>query len=174
MWGLIEIALMIVFQYLTAHIYGIDDHEWNFPVFPSNLMNIDEQAFVQNIQGIPKKMWVARRRRPRQESEMPEHIQKMFARARNDGWEASVQSNEDQLAFMEEHYPNTSTLWAFKIINPRLGVVGCDIWRVALLYAVGGFYLDDDSYIESSLNSIIGQNDTLIVTAEKNLYRETC
>ena len=146
---------------------------WDLPVFPSTLDNkVQNNTFIG--QGIPKKVWVAMREKPKSDSELPEHLQKLFERARTDGWESSVMSNEDQLAFMEEYWPDTSTLWAFKVINPRLGVVACDIWRYALLYAVGGLYLDDDSYLEASLNNIVGENDTMIVTAEKNLFRDNC
>lgn len=145
---------------------------WDQPVFPSSLENMDFE--IGKKDGIPKKVWVGRRKKPISDSELPEYLQKLFERARADGWEPSVMSNEDQLAFMEEYWPGTSTLWAFKVINPRLGNAACDIWRYALLYAVGGLYLDDDSYLEMSLNKIVNEGDTLIVTAEKNQYRDNC
>lgn len=42
-------------------------------------------------------------------------------------------------------YPNTSLLWAYNMINPRARIATADIWRYAALYALGGFYLDDDA-----------------------------
>lgn len=34
-----------------------------------------------------------------------------------------------------------------------------DIWRYCALYAFGGVYLDDDSYLESSFDDIIANDD---------------
>jgi hypothetical protein len=36
---------------------------------------------------------------------------------------------EEQHKFMEEHFRGTSLLWAFKAVNPAVGVPHSDIWR---------------------------------------------
>ena len=51
-------------------------------------------------------------------------------------------------------YANTSVLWAFNLIHSDAGVFASDIWRYAVLYLFGGFYLDDDSYIEAPLEKV--------------------
>ena len=46
--------------------------------------------------------------------------------------------------------------------------------RYAVLYAMGGLYLDDDSYLETSLEQIVRPNDELIMTIERNPFRDNC
>jgi mannosyltransferase OCH1-like enzyme len=43
-----------------------------------------------------------------------------------------------------------------------------------VLYAFGGFYIDDDSYIETSLEQVVMPNDTLILSQETNEYIDDC
>jgi mannosyltransferase OCH1-like enzyme len=108
------------------------------------------------------------------ESFLPEDLQSMFIRARNDSWEVSVLGDKEQRESMERYWSNTSVLWAFRTINPALGASLCDIWRLAHLYVFGGLYLDDDSFIQKSLERVVGENDSLIVTTEKNPYKDNC
>lgn len=41
-----------------------------------------------------------------------------------------------------------------------------------MLWAFGGFYSDDDSFIGTPLSSVIKQNDSMIITPEKGAYVE--
>jgi hypothetical protein len=167
-------VLVSVLAFIICASCTYAQYPWELPVLPVIGPLITTKIEVPQLH-IPRSLWVGMRERPLNESAMPDHLRKLFARARRDGWEPRVMSNEDQLAFLQEYYPNTSTLWAFSMINSRVANAACDIWRYALLYAVGGLYLDDDSYIEASLNDVVGtKNDTLIVTAEKNVFRDNC
>jgi len=47
-------------------------------------------------------------------------------------------------------------------------VAKVDFWRYLVLYKYGGIYLDIDSSIEISLDSLIQDNDEAIITAEQN------
>ena len=155
----------------TLIVVEADVPPWHLPTFPTD-PNVLE--LFSKVDTISRNVWVGMKTKPASHSLLPDHLQKLFKRATGDGWTPEVMGNSEQLAFMEKYYANTSTLWAFKMINPRVANAACDIWRYALLYAIGGLYLDDDSYLESSLNDIVKKEDTLIVTAEKNLYRDNC
>ena len=156
----------------SLNVIRADVAPWNLPIFPTDPAVLE--LFSKEGGTISRNVWVGMKTKPASISQLPDHLQKLFKRAEGDGWTPEAMGNTEQLAFMEKYYANTSTLWAFKMINPRLGNAACDIWRYAILYAIGGLYLDDDSYLESSLNDIVNKGDTLIVTAEKNLYRDNC
>ena len=47
-------------------------------------------------------------------------------------------------------------------------VAKVDFWRYLVLYKYGGVYLDMDSSIDASLDSLINENDEAIITAEGN------
>jgi mannosyltransferase OCH1-like enzyme len=156
---------------------------WNYPILPSDTNSIltnnnthsNGALFSEKMEKlIPRKIWVGVREKPQNDSSLPPHLKEMFSRAKNDSWEVNILENREQLEFMEKYWSNTSVLWAYKIINPLLGVAACDIWRYATLYKFGGLYLDDDSYIKESLEIIVKENDSLILTAEKNAYRDSC
>jgi mannosyltransferase OCH1-like enzyme len=42
---------------------------------------------------------------------------------------------------MQLFYADTSILWAFNMIHPLAGAFASDIWRYAVLYKFGGFYI---------------------------------
>ena len=56
--------------------------------------------------------------------------------------------------FMNKYYNNTSILWAYNLINPQERISQADIWRYAILYAFGGFYIDDDAFINSNIDRV--------------------
>jgi mannosyltransferase OCH1-like enzyme len=85
---------------------------------------------------------------------MPEHLQKFISRAMSTGWNINLMGKDDQSHFMSILYANTSVLWAFNLIHSDAGVFASDIWRYAVLYLFGGFYLDDDSYIDAPLEKV--------------------
>jgi mannosyltransferase OCH1-like enzyme len=83
------------------------------------------------------------------------HLSKFIERAISDGWKVNFMGKYDQSEFMEKFFFNTSTLWAFKLIHEDAGVFASDIWRYCALYHFGGFYIDDDSYIEAHLDTVM-------------------
>ena len=127
-----------------------------------------------NKKMIPRYLWIGMRIKPNSTSYLSAHLNNLANRAMNQGWQINVLGNMEQLHFMESYWPGTSVLWAYKSINPELGNAACDIWRYAVLYAMGGFYLDDDSYIANSLENVISPNDSIIMTVEKNRFGDNC
>jgi hypothetical protein len=123
---------------------------------------------------IPRKFWMGVKELPNNDSMLPPHLQSMFGKARNDGWEINLLGNKEQLQLMETFWAKKSVLWAFKNMNPRLDNAAFDIWRYATLCAFGGHYLDDNSYLETSLETIVQESDSLILTTEKNGYTDNC
>jgi mannosyltransferase OCH1-like enzyme len=114
-------------------------------------MNI---TVVPTINGtIPKIVWISFRYVP-PETRFPDHLKKFIRKASEDGWQINLMGKDDQQQFMQSCYPNTSLLWAFNLIHPDAGVFASDIWRYAVLYRFGGFYIDDDSYIDAALSSV--------------------
>lgn len=47
-----------------------------------------------------------------------------------------------------------------------------DIWRCCVLWLYGGFFLDDDNFIRTKLSEITKQNDSSIVSIEKNVFHD--
>ena len=113
--------------------------------------------------------------RPNSTSSLPSHLFELGSLAQQDGWEMYIHGNVEQLQFMQHYYANTSALWAYNSIHPKLGNAACDIWRYAVLYAFGGLYLDDDSMFFSSLENIVHVNDSLIISTEsRNNFKDSC
>ena len=125
------------------------------PIIKGQLCNVSPNLNVSvasNI-SIPKTVWISFKYIP-QPSDMPDHLQKFITRAKKSGWGVNLMGKDDQANFMNTFYANTSVLWAFNLIHADAGVFASDIWRYAVLYLFGGFYLDDDSYIETALDKV--------------------
>ena len=88
-------------------------------------------------------------------------------------------------------FANTSTLWAYEVLNPQIGTSKVEIWRLgyhrhhhhhhhhhhyhhhghhhhyyystAILYAWGGMYMDDDANFGTNLDEVIEETDKLIL-----------
>jgi GR25 family glycosyltransferase involved in LPS biosynthesis len=67
--------------------------------------------------------------------------------------------------FVNTFYPGEVSE-CFNRLNVPVAKV--DFWRYLILYKYGGIYVDLDSSINISLNQLIDQNDTAIITAETN------
>ena len=144
-------------------------------IFPPSNNTSNNVEHKHTKKRIPRKIWIGMKTRPNSTMSLPLHLQELGSRAQLDGWEMYVQGNEEQLQFMERFYANTSALWAYNVIHPKLGNAACDIWRYAVLYAFGGMYLDDDSMFRSSLENIVEVNDSMIISTEsKNNFRDSC
>ena len=59
---------------------------------------------------------------------------------------------------------------AYHVIHPMCGAAKADVWRYAILYTYGGVYIDEDSDIATPLDEVIGHNDRMIVTHERNNF----
>ncbi len=122
---------------------------WNLPLLPSVF---PEQIYTNNNgKLIPRHLWMAFKAIP-ELRQQPDYLTKMLSR--NSGWNVTFADNEYIDAFMDKYYAGTSVHWAYKSVNPKLGVMYADIWRYSALYLFGGLYLDDDSYIESPYDNV--------------------
>ena len=160
--------LVIVCLLLVARLSESDLERWNLPVFPPTVV---VNPFASLDRRIPRHVWVSVKNVP---NELPSHLASLKRREEQEGWKVHIEDNAAQQAFMSLYYANTSTLWAFEQISPRVGNAASDIWRYSLLYLFGGVYLDDDSYLGSSFEKMVAPDDTIILTKEPNAYSDEC
>lgn len=162
--------------FANSSLAGVKD-PWNLPLLPRVLPDESEMSELMyantNGKRIPRHLWMAFKDLP-EEKDLKDYQRNMFKRNVDANWTLHLADNAGKLAFMEHYYANTSLLWAYRIIHPAVGNSAADIWRYGVLWMLGGLYMDDDSYFESSLDNIIGQNDSLIMAAEKNGYNDDC
>jgi mannosyltransferase OCH1-like enzyme len=64
--------------------------------------------------------------------------------------------------FMVTKFANTSVLWAYAMINPKLVAAKVDIWRIATLWLNGGLYMDADSALSVPFDKVVGKEDRFI------------
>lgn len=158
--GFLLLLLKIILFQLNAKNYELP----LFPHYPPpvyarreklfiSTLNLTEDTAVYNNSLIPKHVWISFRYVPSRD-QMADHLKKFIERAVSDGWKINLMGKDDQAEFMETFFFNTSTLWAFKLIHEDAGVFASDIWRYCALYRFGGFYMDDDSYLEAHLDSV--------------------
>jgi mannosyltransferase OCH1-like enzyme len=69
-------------------------------------------------------------------------------------WHIHISDDSDMDKFMEKVFRGTKVLWAFNMINRKLGPARADIWRYSVLWVYGGGYMDTDSYIRTPLNKV--------------------
>lgn len=171
-----EIAARWILLLLLIHAYvliacgsRLDD-----PVLPTNLnVAVNPWADPLGARRIPRHVWISMKTVPPADL-LPTHIRRLVAREALSNWTVHLEDNAAQLRFMETHFANTSTLWAFRQISPRIGNAASDIWRYSLLLLWGGVYLDDDSFIEAPFETMVQPNDSLILTREPNAYTDEC
>lgn len=164
------------------------NHESNLPIFPSyfpynfNLSKVESlnnpyeyslEPFYKNetYNIISKNVWISFKMKPNSTDDIDEELKNVIYNARMEGWHVYLLGHEEQINFFEYYFPNTSLLWAVKEISPSAAVSVSDIWRVAVTYVFGGFYMDDDADIRHSLNDIISSNDSMIVPHELTFRR---
>lgn len=168
------IAVVLLFCGLAAS----QENPWDLPLFPStnfeSMRGFNVSNMVPKIYKIPRHIWISMSSVPKSRQQYTLHVQKLIEREEPHNWTIHLVSNEDQLKFMEDHYANTSTLWAFKQISPFIGVAASDLWRYSLLYVYGGIYLDDDSVLERDLDEVIEPENELILSQEPGHYHSTC
>jgi hypothetical protein len=153
----------MIFLLLLLVLSAMAIDPWELPIVPS-----DYDTLFSKETSIPKHLYVSTRQDGHNVSLESSYIQWMFKSAEMSSWQTHLATRADWRTFMKTYYHDTSILWAFEAINEQLPVSQCDIWRVALLYAFGGVYVDDDSFIGIKLDNIIQPSDRLILSTEKN------
>jgi Glycosyltransferase sugar-binding region containing DXD motif len=100
---------------------------------------------------IPRFIWIAVKNK---NDELPPHLVAFCSR--NPSWLVNICDNDCKDHFMGPSGPfaGTSVSWAYFLINPLTGAAKADIWRYSVLYAYGGFYIDDDSDIATDLDKV--------------------
>lgn len=75
--------------------------------------------------------------------------------------------------FIKQNY-DRQTLLAYEQLD--IGAAKADLWRYLVLYKNGGIYLDLDSTINSNLDSLISDDDTAVISRERNpgLFVQWC
>ena len=125
---------------------------WNLPVVPEEA---DRPDLIENAGGksIPRHLWMAFKDVPEPEDRR-DHLVRMIERNEALNWTIHLEDNAAKTAFMEKYYRNTSVLWAYHSIHPKVGIAAADIWRYCVLWMFGGFYLDDDSYLAATFDEV--------------------
>ena len=108
---------------------------------------------------IPRIIWFAVKNAS---EELPAHLVLDFL-PRNAQWRTMVVGNRDKDNFIDTVFNGTRVQWMYNAIHPSLGAAKADIWRYAALWCYGGFYLDFDANMKTSLDDIVQANDTLIM-----------
>lgn len=154
----------------NMHSNEVDPHWYHLPLLPSNpLPESPLDLFMYNASNslnqvrklIPHQIWIAVKD---QEDSLPQHMHELFQH--NSGWKVNVCDNKCKDEFMNTTFANTSISHMYFLTNPIVYASKADIWRYAALYTYGGFYIDDDSYIATSLNEIVQDKDNMILTEE--------
>lgn len=151
------LLLIIVFSacLIYGNLFDGKDHPWNLPVTPKSLPPIKEMMFSKSEgMKIPRHMWMAFKNVPPR-TEMKGYLLQMIRKNEARNWTMHLEDNDAKLKFMETYYANTSLLWAYKAIHPHVGNSAADIWRYGVLWMLGGMYMDDDSYLESSFDEVM-------------------
>jgi mannosyltransferase OCH1-like enzyme len=76
-------------------------------------------------------------------------------------------TDEEIDRFVDEYYPGEIAECYHRL---NIIVAKVDFWRYLVLYKFGGIYLDMDSSIIASLDTLIKDEDQAIITAEGNPY----
>lgn len=143
------------------------------PTVRTEILPTLKQLILSNSRTIPRSVWIPKCIKP---SILPDTLQRM--KEINLNWTFHLQDCNEQEAFMNTYYANTSILAAFNLINPILRSPKTDIYRFSILYAMGGMYLDYDAHVMIPLDSFILHNDSLLLSQQRgqaysNLYNES-
>jgi len=103
---------------------------------------------------IPRNVWLAFRSIPKVGS-YATYLEKFINRCHNDSWSVNMVDGDGMDKFMKTYFSNSSIYWAYNSFSEYASVSKVDIWRYCVLYTFGGFFLDDDAYIESHLREVM-------------------
>lgn len=144
----------------------------SLPLFPEEshlALHLDKQLVNadRNKKLIPRIIWMAVSNKS---DPLPDHINNLFKR--NAGWLIKVVGNSEKDQFINTVFNGTKTQWAYNIINPALGAAKADLWRYAILWCYGGFYIDYDSDIRDNLDEIIQPTDSIILAQDGTEFQD--
>jgi hypothetical protein len=99
--------------------------------------------------------------------ELPQDIKNIREniRKRNKEYKMVLFDDADIEDFITREY-SEDILNAYRTLN--IGAGKADLWRYLILYKYGGVYLDIDSDIIANLDDLIKEDDTALITREKN------
>lgn len=127
------------------------------PLFPDNHEVLWKRPFRNAVYPqdflIPKNFWISFREY-HGFNNLSDHVKEMAIKNAEYNWTNVFLDNAGQEEFLETYFPNTSVLWAYRIIHPDAKVAASDIWRISMLYVFGGFYMDDDAYIRTPFDKV--------------------
>ena len=90
-------------------------------------------------------------------------------RVQNPQWDFRLVDDKEADTFMGRFFPGKVSD-AFHSISPKFGAARADLLRYCLLYIFGGVYLDLDSSLNCPLDDWICNDDTAIVSYERNIF----
>ena len=98
---------------------------------------------------------------------IPQNIQKSIQNMMilNDEYEYKLFDDEDMYQYIVDNFED-EVIEAFDML--RVGAAKADLWRYLILYKDGGVYLDIDSSIFGKLDDLIREDDSAIITRERN------
>jgi hypothetical protein len=146
---------------------------WELPMFPPDGIQHKFNQFTYNSPSdgkfIPRNVWVAVRNST---DKLASHMVKFIER--NHKWNVHIHGNSEKDLFMSTYFANTSVNWVYNLLNPAIGCARPEIWRLSVLYLFGGFYIDDDANINTSLDEIVQPADKFIVGKEPYDFDDRC
>ena len=81
----------------------------------------------------------------------------------NPEFEQKLYTDLDVNSFINDFdYPGLKK--AYNRINPKYGAARADLFRYAILYKNGGFYMDIKTYTECSIKDKLGNNDAFLLS----------
>lgn len=168
----VAIVLLTILLFTYVHVrHAINGYD--LPLFPTDIWKekdiIYTNGFKDATKFIPRHVWIAVRN---SSDEKPKHTAALMDK--NKLWNFHFYGNEEKDEFMKKHYSGTSILWAYEILNPAIGCSRPEIWRLAILFKYGGVYMDDDSTIETELDSVVGPQDKFIGGKEPYNFDDRC
>lgn len=85
----------------------------------------------------------------------------------NSGWKIQVFTDNQQLEFINKHYP-AGVKESYLQINSRYGAARADLFRYLAIYILGGAYLDIKSTCLTPLDTILLSDDSLVISQWDN------
>jgi mannosyltransferase OCH1-like enzyme len=138
---------LLVASLLLSVALTIELNDFELPHLPVPSQRLESSASgADNV--IPKHIWIT----AKSFNNVPKHIQTLIGRNRQ--WQTHLIDNAKMDRFMHTTFANTSTLVAYSLVNPTLGSVKADIWRMAVLWYYGGVYIDHDATLTTNLDEV--------------------
>jgi mannosyltransferase OCH1-like enzyme len=146
----LKCSLLLYFLHISygGKFEGKYYNGFDLPLLPASFPNLlESNTTYMPSKYIPSNIWIA----VRNVSDVrPNHL-KGFVQ-RNSNWTLHYAGNAEKDEFMTKFFFNTSTLWAYNLLNPLLGTAKSEIWRLCVLYTYGGLYIYKYIYIHVYIN----------------------